>query len=52
MVMDIEDNMEAFWGELDQSIVIDNIDFFYLTKDKSHFSNGFIWEALYRPKME
>lgn len=29
---------EPFWYELDQSIVVGDIDFFYLTKDKSHFA--------------
>ncbi len=41
-----------FWYELDQSIVVGDIDFFYLTKDKSQFSNGLTSEDDYEIKAE
>lgn len=43
---------KPFWYELDQSIVVGDIDFFYLTKDKSHFANGPISEVDYEIKAE
>ena len=43
---------KPFWYELDQTIVVGDIDFFYLTKDKSLFSNGSISEDDYEIKAE
>ncbi len=31
---------EPYWYELDQSVVVGDMDFFYLTKDCSYFTNG------------
>lgn len=35
---------EPDWYELDQSIVVGDIDLFYLTKDNLYFANGLSWE--------
>ena len=38
---------EPYWYELDQSIVIGDIDLFYLTKDNCYFSYGLFAKATY-----
>lgn len=43
---------KPFWYELDQSIVVGDIDYFYLTKDKSTFSMDSISEDDYEIKAE
>ena len=43
---------EPYWYELDQTIVVGDIDFFYLSTDKLHFTNGFIENDEYEVKAE
>lgn len=43
---------EPGWYELDQSIVVGDIDLFYLSKDKSRFANGFAGDDDYEVRAE
>ncbi|EMS69143.1 hypothetical protein [Ruminiclostridium cellobioparum] len=41
-----------YWYELDQSIVVGDIDYFYITKDKLQFANGTVSDNDYEIKVE
>lgn len=43
---------KPFWYELDQSVVVGDIDYFYLTKDKLYFANGMASDNDYEIKAE